>query len=411
MQQSWRLYGVLIGLAVLTGTIVALALSGGPRLPAASSQRPSLALATGTQRASASASNGRQSNGTPTASAIPLPTVSDPLARIKPLTAAWRPLEATPIVERDTGNGTRLLAVPSSGAAAMPLLDLPRGTQWQLRLDGSAIALTIDIGTTALPRMRIAALMFQTGAVSWVAPDEPFVSQRGPHWSNDGSVVYYARTSFDGLADLGVMRVRADGTNLTQLRVPTSDRAVDVVGLSPDGLTLVLQKAQASGSLDLLDLNTRVTRSGPAGGALDAWRPNRPRALVSIGGPAVGRTSLVLWDDLAQGTATTPLVTQSLVFGSDWDPTATRVVVAAALGIAGNNRPQLITMDAAGQNRLTLAGTDGASNPSWLRAGIVYLWTSGLQNPTEVRMIQPAGGTPKTLYTDTNILRLTYVSP
>jgi hypothetical protein len=406
--QNWRLYAGLIGLAALSGTIVALALSGGPRLPTASVARASAPFpSTSTISPPVAASATLSPSTTP----FPTATPSDPLARVKPLTPGWRPLEATPIVERDTGSGARLLAIPPSGAAAIPLLDLPRGTQWHLRLDGSAIAFTIDVGTTTLPRMRIAALMFQTGVASWVAPDEPFVSQRGPRWSNDGTVVYYARTSFDGLADLGVMRVRADGTNLTQLRAPTSDRAVDVVGLSPDGLTLVLQKAQAGGSLDLLDLNTRVTRSGPAGGALDAWRPNRPRALVSIGGPAVGRTSLVLWDDLAQGTATTALVTQSLVFGSDWDPTATRVVVAAALGIAGNNRPQLITMDAAGQNRLTLAGTDGASNPSWLRAGIVYLWTSGLQNPTEVRLIQPAGGTPKTLYSDTNILRLTYVSP
>ena len=69
-------------------------------------------------------------------------------------------------------------------------------------------------------------------------------------------------------------------------------------------------------------------------------------------------------------------------------------------------------MDANGQNKTTLGGTDGASNPYWLRAGIVYLYSTGLARPIEVRIAQPTGtAAPRTLFGDTDIIRLTYVSP
>lgn len=415
MQSGWRLYAVMIALAALTGTVVALALSGGPRLPSEGPRVSASATASATASASRlpSSQTSPSPSPTPSATASPSATPSDPLLRIRPLVFSWRPTETTAVVEKLTDSGTRLIAVPLSGGAATPLLELPGGTQWRLRLDGSAIAMTLAVGGGNNPRTRIAALNLQTGAVGWVTPDEPTVSQRSPWWSNDGTVVYYSRATLDGLTDQGVYRVRVDGTNLTQLRPPSTSRAVDIVGLTLDGLSLVLSQARQGGSLDVLDLNARTVRSGPDGGFVEAWRPQRPRALVSIGGPAVGRTSLELWDDLATTAATpAPLVTQSLVFGADWDPTATRVVVALSPGISGNQPPQLVLMDATGQNRTTLAGTDGASSPYWLRAGVVYLYTTSLARPTEVRLAQTTGTTaPKTLYSDTNLIRLTYVSP
>jgi len=415
MQSGWRLYAVMIGLAALTGTIVALALSGGPRLPSESPRRETPAATSfATATSSPTRSPSTQASPTPTATPTPLaiPSGAEPLTRIRPLVFAWRPTETTAIAEKLTDSGTRLIAVPLSGGTVTPLVDLPAGTVWHLRLDGSAIAMTVQVGTTTLPRTRIAALNFQTGALGWVTPDETSAQQRSPRWSNDGTVVYYTRTSSDGLSDLGVYRVRVDGSNLTQLRAATDDRAVDVMGLTPDGVGLVLSKSQEGGSLDILDLNTRLVRSRAAGGFVESWRPQRPRALVSVGGPAVGRTQLVVWDDQVPANAGTAIVTQSLVFGADWDPTATRLVTAMSSGIIGTAPPQLVTMDPNGQNKTTLVGTDGASSPYWLRAGIVYLYATSFARPSEVRLAQPTGtAAPKTLYGATDIIRLAYVSP
>lgn len=416
MQSGWRLYAVMIGLAALTGTIVALALSGGPRLPSESPRRETPASTTAAVSASPTRSPSTQASPSPTATATPtplaIPSGADPLTRVRPQVFAWRPTETTAVAEKLTDTGTRLIAIPLTGSTVTPLVDLPAGTQWHLRLDGSAIAMTVQVGTTSSPRTRIAALNFQTGALGWVTPDEALVQQRSPRWSNDGTVVYYTRTSFDGLADLGVYRVRVDGSNLTQLRPATDERPADVIGLTPDGLGLVLSKSQEGGSLDILDLNTRLVRSRAGGGFVESWRPQRPRALVSVGGPAVGRTQLVVWDDQVPANAGTAVVTQSLVFGADWDPTATRVVTAMSSGIIGSTPPQLVTMDPNGQNKTTLAGTDGASSPYWLRAGIVYLYATSFARPSEVRLAQPTGtAAPKTLYGATDVIRLTYVSP
>jgi hypothetical protein len=278
-----------------------------------------------------------------------------------------------------------------------------------MRLDGSALAMALGASTG---RTRIATLTFQTGVTTWVTPDEPATIQRSPRWSNDGSVIYFSKSGLDGITDQGVFRIRLDGTNLTQLRTPI-DRVADPVGLTPDGLGLVLSRSQAGGSLDVLDLNTRVTRTYGAdvgGAAVNAWRPLRPRALVSVGGPAVGPTTLTLWDDLGP-TVVRTLVSQALLGGSDWDPTGTRIVAAIGSGVSASSL-SLVTMDVSGNTRTTLAGTDGAAAPYWLRAGIVYLWGPSVGRYTEVRISQPAStAAPRTLYKDSDLTRLFYVSP
>ncbi|MEK7863234.1 MAG: hypothetical protein AAB295_08225, partial [Chloroflexota bacterium] len=86
---------------------------------------------------------------------------------MRPLVFAWRPSDTTTIVELRTESGSRLVAVPLDASAATPLLDLPAGTEWHMRRDGSAIALTVDLGSVTTPRLRIAALNFQTGALGW----------------------------------------------------------------------------------------------------------------------------------------------------------------------------------------------------------------------------------------------------
>lgn len=420
MQSGWRLYAVMIGLAALTGTVVALALSGGPRLPSESPRRAS-PTATASATASPTRSPSTQASPSPAASPSTSPSTSpsaaptDPLQRVRPLVFAWRPSDTTTIVEQRTENGSRIIAVPLDEAAATPLLDLPAGTEWHIRRDGSAIALTVDLGSVSAPRLRIAALNLQTGAVGWITPNEPTLSQRTPVWSNDGTVVYYSKTSIGEEADLGIFRIRADGSNLTQLRGPSNDGAIRLRGLTPDGLGLVLSRTVVSGVVDVLDLNTRAIRgfvnppydrigSRPSGEAT-SWRPQRPRALVSFGGPA-GGPRVYVWDDQAPPASPAPLLPNE-TYGADWDPTGARIVVARSVP---NGPVELVTVDANGQNLTPLPGTDAARSPYWLRAGIVYLY--GTRLATEVRLVQPSGAlAPKTLFSGTEIVRLLYVTP
>lgn len=424
MQSGWRLYAGMIALAALTGTIVALALSGGPRLPSESPRRTG-ASATATATATASPSVSRlpssPSSPSPSATATPSPTPtanpSDPLSQVRPLVLAWRPKDTTAIVEKRTAAGSRLTAVPLDGTSATPLVDLPPGSDWAMRLDGTAIAATVPVRDGAFTRMRVAALNLQTGVLAWVTPDDAFATQLSPLWSNDGSVVYYTRASYDGAIDLGVYRVRVDGSNLTQLRAGSNDGAIRVRGITPDGLGLVLDRSVVSGYVDVLDLNTRAIRSfqtpqsltgARASANVWSWRPQRPRALVGFGGPA-GGPRVYVWDDLAPPASPSPLLPSSEVFGADWDATATRIVAAVAVPNSGT---RLVTMSASGQDQQTLAGTDGASSPYWLRGGVVYLYAPGFSTPTEVRLAQPTGASsPKTLFRDSDLVRLTYVSP
>lgn len=423
MQSGWRLYAGMIGLAALTGTVVALALSGGPRLPSEPQRRPSPS-----ESATASPSAFAEASPSPAPSESPSPTPSelptDPLQAIRPLVFAWRPADTTAIVETEGGGGLRIVAVGLGGTTATPLLELPSGTEWQIRRDGSAIAFTVRVDAI-LDRTRIAALNLQTGALGWVTPDEPSAAQRSPFWSDDGSVVYYTRTSYDRKSDLGIYRVRVDGTNLTQLRPPSADGEISVVGLTPDGLGLVLDRSVISGVVDVLDLNTRAVRSfipppstlpgQRSGGQAEAWRPQRPRALLSFRGVESGQR-LYLWDDLAATPAPSPsaspaptpspLVRDVFTLGADWDPTGARIVAALSSGGAAS----LVLMDANGRDRKTLEGTQGASRPFWLRAGIVYLYGTG-ERASEVRIVAPDGtSAPRALFSG-GVTRLTYVTP
>ena len=408
----------MIALAALTGTVVALALSGGPRLPSSS---PARATPTEGASASPSASASVSPSPSPSVSASPTPSASataapsatpgDPLAALQPLVFAWHPADTTLIVEEHAAGKITLVAVPVDGSPTTPLVTLPEKASWAIRRDGSAVAVALDTGSVTTPRLRIAALNLQTGARGWVTPLEPTLSQRSPVWSLDGSVIYYAKSELDGVTDLGVYRIRTDGSNLTQLRPPT-DRVADPVGLTPDGLHLVLSKVQAGGSVDVLDLTTRQTRTfGNVGAAVQAWRTARPRALVSTGGPAGGLGQLFLWDDLAPSASPATVVAQLGIAGADWDPTGTKVAVAMPATAAGGT-PQLVTMDPNGQNRAPIAGTEGAVTPVWLRAGIAYLWRSEFALPTEIRLADPGGaGGPRVLYKSDGLVRLTFVSP
>ena len=236
-------------------------------------------------------------------------------------------------------------------------------------------------------------------------------------WSSDGSLLYYA--SSRGSTDLGIWRIRADGTQNTLIRKPDEKYAgVFLQGLTPDGSGLAWSYVRAGGSVSVFDLVTgtdRVFDDTTAATAV-AWRVARPRALVSVGGGA-GQppAQLVLWDDIngAKKTLLGPDVAGSPdgVYGADFDPNGTRIVIAAYSRIGGIEGSALNLIDLNGANRTLVAGSEGAQQVLWFRAGIVFTRRTA-SGGTEVLLIQPSGGTPVTLYSAPGeIGKLTFVSP
>ena len=99
------------------------------------------------------------------------------------------------------------------------------------------------------------------------------------------------------------------------------------------------------------------------------------------------------------------------MYGADFDPTGTRIVIAAYARIGGIKGSALNLIDLNGGNRTVISGSEGAQQVLWFRAGIVFTRKSASAG-TDVLLIQPAGGTPVTLYSAPGeIGKLTFVSP
>ena len=237
-------------------------------------------------------------------------------------------------------------------------------------------------------------------------------------WSADGSLLYYA--SSRGTTDLGIWRIRADGTQNTLIRKADGKYAGVVLrGLTPDGSALGWAYVRAGGSVAVFDLVTGTDRvfDDTTSASVETWRVARPRALVLVGGGGAGPPpgTLVLWDDVS-GTKKTllgPGIAGSPdgVYGADFDPTGSRIVIAAYARIGAIDGSALNLIDLNGANRTVIAGSEGAQQVLWFRAGIVFTRKSA-SGGTDVLFIQPAGGTPVTLYSDPGqIGKLTFVSP
>jgi len=289
-----------------------------------------------------------------------------------------------------------------------------RNNGWQLRADGTLLAISF---ATAPDTARLATWNLRTDAVEWLTPDEPGVNQSTPVWSADGALLYYA--SSRGTTDLGLWRIRTDGTQRTLVRRPDgSGSTIALQGLTPDGTGLVWSFVRAGGSANVLDLGSGTDRAfdDTTAGSVVAWRTTRPRALVAVGGGAAQPPgTLALWDDIA-GTKKVllgPDVAGSPdgVYGADFDPTGTRIVIAAYSRIGAFEGSALNLIDPAGGGRTIIAGSEGAQQVLWFRAGIVFTRRSATGG-TDVLIIQPSGGTAVTLYSDPGqIGKLTFVSP
>jgi len=350
-----------------------------------------------------------------------VPPRDDLASRVRPLTVNWRAVGPTLVFASPaSGAEATLLALPITSPSMPPLkLATLTAAQWQIRPDGSALALSF---VTSVDSARIATADFRTGSTRWVTADEPGVRQATPVWSADGQAIYYSasRTSASSLTDLGIFRIGADGSANARIHGPDGNGG-ELLGLTPDGAGLRWSRIRAGGSLDVLDLATGDDHQArPDEAASEAsWRSARPRALVITGiccaGPVGGNGTLWLWDDVT-GTTEMLLGPKSdppvAAAAASWDPAGTGIVAVIYDRSSGfGTQSSLVTIDAAGGDRKAVAGTEGAGRPLWTPGGIVFIRATS-QGGTEIMLVSPAGGAPLTLYTDARPLgQIALISP
>lgn len=337
----------------------------------------------------------------PSATLIPTPSPGPPLTDLggllRSLSTGWEPAGETAILQQPGGlDGSILVAVPLYQGAppTVQLVAFGQSAGWDVRSDGSVFAIALLTGPGS---SRIAAWDPVSGASRWVTPDEPGVLQTTPVWSVNGRNLYYA--ALRGAEDLGIFRIGADGDARTRVRAPEGAGG-QLQQLTPDGRGLVWARIQAGGSAEVLDLATgRNASFDPTLVAVAAgWRQAQPRALVISGNCCVesGRGTLHLWDDQAgtrraiYGTELTP---QEGVGSADWDPEGKRIVVSVYdTTISRDISGPLVIMDENASGRTTVAGTEGAADVRWRRAGILYVRGTPTAG-AELWLVQP-GGTP-----------------
>jgi hypothetical protein len=390
-----------VGALVVALVIVAVALSPRPVanvLPssAATSTAPT---ATPTPSLSAPAS----------AAATALARPAELASLLRPLVTTWSPAAPFLLIERSELPGISLVAVPLAGGAATPLVSLPSplGLGYDLRDDGSALVVALP---TAANTGRIAIWDLAAGTTRWLTDEEPGVSNATPIWSEDGSLIYYAAQTYvaqtNRLADLGIFRVRRDGTGKTRLRAPEENGA-QLRGLTPDGRGLVWARIRAGGSVEVLDLVSGQNHSfdETQSASVLSWRASRPRALVMVGGCCAGRPggSLALWDDVAgsskvlMGIQSAPSVA---VTSAAWEPRGARFAAAVVESLSPAYFGSVSVYDAEGRRLAAIAGTDGAQQVLWLPMGIVFtraMDTGGV----EIVLTPVSGGSALRLYQGT----------
>lgn len=336
----------------------------------------------------------------PTSTATAAPS-SDPTAAafFTTHTQGWRPTTATLVVAemKYTGpgpNDATIVAVPVDGSAPTRLVTMRENPLPAMRPDGGALAATVGGGL---------ALWETSGAVRWMVAPDTSVASGNPVWSPDGAYVYFGRwkkgATGDFSQDLGIFRVRSDGTDLRNVVAgqPTgqSPPVVSVPRLVTSQNILIWGRAYEGASVEVLDLATGRQRTYDGGtGDVAAWRDTQPRALIQHC-TNTGCRGLVLWND-ETGAKQQVLSDDVQVNGADYAPSGGRIVVARRSTEWG-----LDVIDGTSVTRI--AGSANAQWPRWIDAGVAYLWgptDNGIGViASEVRTVAATGGAaPRTLY-------------
>ena len=350
--------------------------------------------------------------------ATPIVVTGDLARSLRPLVPAWRPDRQTLIVARSTGAGATTLdaiALDPVGPAT-PLVTFGPSAGWQLRSDGSLLAVALQ---TAADSGRIAMLDLRAGTARWVTDDEPGVWHRWPVWSPDGSLIFYSAAKA-GTTDLGIVRFSINGSGKGPIHGPDGNGR-ELIAFTPDGAALVWSAVRAGGSTAVLDLATgrdRVFDDTTASTPL-SFRAPRPRALVLVGGCCAGRPggSLVLWDDLDNSRR--PLVgidsaPPAAIGGADWSPDG-RLVVATLYdrSTPADSSGRLVYFDPADPGGSTaISGTAGAQAVVWPRSGIVYTRMTADRSTEFVQLARDLGAsTVIARVTEPVVARILVVAP
>jgi hypothetical protein len=324
------------------------------------------------------------------------------------------------------GKGHVIVAVPLSAAPAVDLVAFPGDSvTWDVRPDGSAIVASVETycGSAACggQAMRLAVIDMRAGSARWLtAPDETR-SVGNPLWSPDGTFVYHGAAEAGASVDLGIYRIRADGTDATRITDPVPPASGGLPArlfstsrpqrVTPDGLLFWSAFAGERGTLKVRDLASGIDRAfagdEPCPGVV-AWRAAPPGALVAPGGCHTPASKLTLWD-LRTGAQTLLLDRSGIgaVYDADWDPGATRIVAAVA-GVAPEG---LVFVEVRG-DLTPIQDTQGAASVRWLASGIAYaaFGDPSVTPPPDcpfgiwaIRFLSGAVGPPRTVYSGCGI--------
>jgi hypothetical protein len=363
----------------------------------------------------------------PTASLTAAPSPSDAAAAgdvsrfVRVLLPAWRPAGPTIVVDRrpGVGKGHVIVAVPLSGAAAVDLVVFAGDSvTWDIRPDGAIVAsVNTYCGSGACDQQatRLAVIDTRTGSARWLTAADETRSLGSPLWSPDGAFVYYsAGTAGTQGADLGIFRIRADGTDATRITdpVPSAPASFGQISsasrplrVTESGLLLWSAFAGERGTLKVRDLASGTERAFVSDDqclGVVAWRLAPPGALVVHGGCHTPGSRLTLWD-LRTGGQTLLVDRPTIVYDADWDAAATRIVAAVVEGAFP--QPQLTYVN--GRDFTPIRDTENAFSVRWLPVGIAYATFEDPQAtpPPDcpfgirtVRFLPGAVGPPRTVY-------------
>jgi hypothetical protein len=109
-----------------------------------------------------------------------------------------------------TSAGGTLIAVPLDGSSPTNLVGL----------QDTAAAIRPDGGAVAVPSAGGIAIWEPSGVARWLVPPEQTTVTQGAVWAPDGGHLYFGRVKsvVGGSAeDLGIFRVRADGSGLQKI--------------------------------------------------------------------------------------------------------------------------------------------------------------------------------------------------
>jgi hypothetical protein len=402
----------VIVIATLIVVVVAALSFGGPREqpPVATSATPTGPVAV--PATSPATSQPASPASTPTQPAA----TSDPtVARyLKPEVQRWQPSGTTlvAVVHESTerpGGGTQagglaFVAVPTDGAPTTRLLSAPLGNGFDISQNGALFVLAVQVNDSS---SRLALWDARTNVSTWLTPLESGVILRGPTFGPDSSSVTFGKSRADvgqgTAADLGLFRVRLTSRDVAVVRAPARSpffsSPVDHVS---DG-TLYWSRVYEGGSLEALPASG-TERSFADCANYQSWRAASPRVLVVPGGCGTGfrGAELILWNDMTGEKRTLAGGASEPFTAADWNPDGNAIVAVMS---PASSPATLVTMDASGGQRRTIAGTPHASRVLWLRAGITYTYAQpdasgfGTKPPYEVRITPPAGGAGRTLLT------------